>query len=58
MFSSEWWPIRSKRKPLTLYSRAHVSTESIISFSIIRCSEAVLEQHVEVSTAPVADRRW
>ena len=50
--------MRSNRKPSTLYSRAHVTTESTISFSIIRCSLAVFAQHVDVSTAPVADSRW
>ena len=58
MFCSEWCPIRSNRKPLTLYSRAQVSTESIISFSIIACSVAVLAQHVELSTPPRALSRW
>ena len=59
MFAFEWWPIRSKRNPSTLYSRAHVTTESTISFSIMRCSVAVLEQHVDVSTVPVVgESRW
>ncbi len=58
MFCFEWWPIRSNRKPLTLYSRAQVSTESIISFSIMACSVAVFAQHVEVSREPFAERRW
>jgi hypothetical protein len=55
----EWWPIRSKRKPSTLYSRAHVTIESIMSFCMIRCSLAVFWQHVDVSTCPVVGvRRW
>ena len=54
-----WWPIRSKRNPSSLYSLAQVTTESIISFSIIACSVAVLAQQVEVSTAPVVGfSRW
>ncbi len=59
MFAFEWWPMRSKRNPSTLYCLAQVTTESTISFSIMRCSLAVLEQQVEVSTAPVAGlSRW
>ena len=51
--------MRSKRKPSTLYSRAQVTTDSTMSFSIMRCSVAVFEQQVEVSTAPVAAfSRW
>ena len=51
--------MRSKRKPSTLYSRAQVTTESTISFSIIRCSVAVFWQQVDVSTAPVDGfSRW
>ena len=54
-----WCPIRSNRKPSTLYSVAQVSTESIISFSIMACSVAVLAQQVDVSTCPVvAFSRW
>ena len=54
-----WWPIRSNRKPSTLYSRAQVTTESTISFPIMACSVAVFWQQVEVSTAPVAGfSRW
>jgi hypothetical protein len=51
--------MRSKRKPSTLYSVAQVTSESIMSFSIMRCSVAVFEQQVDVSTAPVAGlSRW
>jgi hypothetical protein len=54
-----WWPMRSKPKPSTLYSRAQVTSESTMSFCIIRCSAAVFWQHVEVSTAPVVGTsRW
>ena len=58
MLALEWWPIRSKRKPSTLYSVAHVTTESTMSFSIIACSVAVLEQHVLVAIVPSSSRRW
>ena len=58
MFAFEWWPIRSKRKPSTLYCFAQVTTESTMSFSIIACSVAVFWQQVEVSTAPSAFSRW
>ena len=51
--------MRSKRNPSTLYSLVHVSTESISSLPIIRCSVAVFEQHVDVVTAPLAgSSRW
>ena len=50
--------IRSKRKPSTLYCFAQVTTESTMSFSIMRCSVAVLAQQVEVVTAPSASSRW
>ena len=53
-----WWPIRSKRKPSTRYSRTHVRSESSISFSIIRCSLAVFAQQVELSTHPFGASRW
>ena len=47
-----WWPIKSKRNELILYSRAQSSTESLISLPIIRCSVAVFSQQVLVSTLP------
>jgi hypothetical protein len=50
--------MRSKRKPSILYCRAQVTIDSTMSFSIMRCSVAVFEQQVEVSTAPVSDSRW
>jgi len=50
MTSFGWWPMRSNLNPSTLYSFAHVTTESIISLPIMTCSVAVFAQHVEVST--------
>jgi hypothetical protein len=58
MLRSMWWPIKSKRKPSTLYCVAQVSTLSTISFSIMACSVAVFWQQVLVSTWPSAFRRW
>ena len=58
MFAFEWCPMRSKRNPSTLYSRAHSTIESTMSFCATACSVATFWQHVEVSTAPVAFSRW
>ncbi len=58
MFCFEWWPMRSNRKPSTLYSLAHSTTESTMSFSATSCSVATFWQQVEVSTLPTAFRRW
>ncbi len=59
MFTFMWWPMRSKRKPSTLYCTAHVTSESTMSFSIMAFSVAVFSQQVERSTSPVmALRRW
>ena len=53
-----WWPMMSKRKLAILYSRAHSSTESLISLPIIRCSVAVFSQQVLVSMSPFSLSRW
>ena len=58
MFRFMWWPMRSKRKPSTLYCRAQVTTESISSFSIMLNSEAVFWQQELVSMLPSLLRRW
>ena len=59
MFRFMWWPMMSKRKPSTLYCFAQTSTESISSFSIIRCSLAVFSQHELFSTSPPSGvSRW
>ena len=58
MFGFMWWPIRSKRKPSTLYCLAQVTTESIMSFSIMSCSEAVFWQQELVSMLPSRSSRW
>lgn len=57
MFAFGWWPIRSKRKPSTLYSLAQVTIESTTSLPIIAFSVAVLEQQVESATVPSSRRR-
>ncbi len=58
MFALGWWPIRSKRKPSTLYSLAQVTTESTTSLPIIAFSGAVSAQQVEVATEPSGISRW
>lgn len=58
MLAFGWCPIRSKRKPSTLYSFAQVTTESTTSLPIMAFSGAVLAQQVEVATVPSASRRW
>ncbi len=58
MLSLGWWPIRSKRKPSTLYSFAQVTIESTTSLPIMAFSGAVLAQQVEVATAPSSRSRW
>ncbi len=51
-------PIRSKRKPSTLYSRAHSATESTTRRFIMACSGAVSAQQLSVVTLPLASSRW
>ncbi len=58
MLSLGWWPIRSKRKPSTLYSLAQVTIESTTSLPIMVFSGAVLAQQVEVATVPSSRSRW
>ncbi len=58
MFSLGWWPIRSKRKPSTLYCLAQVTMESTVSLPIMVFSGAVLAQQVEVATVPSSVSRW
>jgi hypothetical protein len=58
MLAFGWCPIRSKRKPSTLYSRAQVTIESTTSLPIILFSGAVLAQQVEFATEPSAMSRW
>ncbi len=58
MLETMWWPIRSKRKPSTLYYLAQVTSESTMSFSNMACSLAVLAQQVLVSTWPLSFKRW
>ncbi len=58
MLALGWWPMRSKRKPSTLYSLAQVTTESTTSLLIMAFSVAVLEQQVLFATEPSASSRW
>ncbi len=58
MFAFGWWPIRSKRKPSTLYSLAQVTMESTTSRPIMAFSGAVLAQQLELATEPSASSRW
>src|SRR5437763_1278741 len=56
MFRFMWWPIRSKRKPSTLYCFAQVRTESMSSFSIMLCSDAVFAQQLDMREARGGER--
>ena len=58
MFAFGWWPIRSNRKPSTLYCFAQVTSESTTSLPIMACSGAVLAQQVELATVPSSSSRW
>jgi hypothetical protein len=58
MFALGWWPMRSNRKPSTLYSRAQRTTESTTSLPIIAFSVAVFEQQVEFAIVPSRLSRW
>ncbi len=48
MLSFGWWPIRSNRKPSTLYASAHSAVDSTTNLPNMACSGAVFWQHVEV----------
>ncbi len=58
MLALGWWPMRSKRKPSTLYSLAQVTIESTTSLPIMVFSGAVLAQQVLLATEPSGRSRW